>query len=84
MSWQDERVMTKKQYRQTIAALGMSQAASGRYLGVSESTVHRYIRGTAKIRPSEALLLRSLIEHREIPVVPKWTPPYKSKAKARS
>lgn len=84
MDWQDEREMSKRQYRAAIAELGMTQAASGRYLGVSESTVHRYLRGTSRIRPSEALLLRSLLHHKETPVVPKWVRPYKLQRKARS
>ena len=73
MSWQDEREMSRKQYREAIAQLGLSQAAAGRYLGISERTAHRYVSGDAEIPASSALLLRSLIHHGEEPVVPKWS-----------
>ena len=73
MSWQSQREMTSRQYKATIKMLGMSQAASGRYLGVSERTAHRYVSGHAEIPASSALLLRSLIHHGEEPVVPKWS-----------
>jgi DNA-binding transcriptional regulator YiaG len=73
MSWQKQREMTPKQYKATIKMLGMSQAASGRFLGVSERTAHRYVSGDAAVPISAALLLRSLIHHGEVPVVPEWT-----------
>ena len=81
MSWQDERSMTGRQYRAIIAQLGMSQAAAGRYLGISERTTHRYASGDAHVRASDALLLRSLVHHGEQPVVPPWVRPYKLKRK---
>jgi len=83
MSWQDEREMSRKQYREAIAQLGLSQAAAGRYLGISERTAHRYVSGDAAVRTSDALLLRSLIHHNEVPVVPAWVRPYKLKRKRK-
>ena len=50
--WQKERVMTAKQYRKTIEALALNVAQAGRFIGVSERTSHRYIRGE---RPVPAL-----------------------------
>lgn len=81
MSWQNERSMTARQYKAVIAELGMSQAAAGRYLGVSERTTHRYASGDAKLRASEALLLRALLHHNEKPEVPAWKRPYRLKTK---
>jgi len=73
MSWQNQREMTAKQYKAIIKMLGMTQAGSGRFLGVSERTAHRYVSGDATVPASTALLLRSLIHHGEVPVVPEWT-----------
>ena len=84
MSWQDERAMTRKQYRETIAQLGLTQAGAGRYLGVSERTAHRYVSGDAEVPASAALLLRSLIHHNEQPIAPAWVRPYKLKPKRKS
>jgi DNA-binding transcriptional regulator YiaG len=82
-SWQDNREMSRREYREIIAELGMSQAAAGRYLGISERTTHRYSSGDARVRTAEALLLRSLLAHREMPRVPPWQRSYKLKRKAR-
>jgi len=83
MNWQDDRTMSPKDYRAIIAQLGMSQAAAGRYLGVSPRTAYRYASGAAKLRPSEALLLRALVRYHEDPVVPPWERPYKDRSIAR-
>ena len=72
MSWQKQREMTPRQYKSTIKMLGMTQAGSARFLGVSERTAHRYVSGDAEVPVSAALLLRSLIHHGEEPVVPEW------------
>jgi hypothetical protein len=50
----------------------MSQLAAGRFLGVSGRTSRRYFTGDARIPPAHALLLRSMLHHRERPVVPAW------------
>lgn len=72
MSWQHARTATPLQYRELIAALGLTQEAAGRLVGVSDRTAHRYCTGHAKIPASVVLLLRSMIHHRDHPVVPKW------------
>lgn len=72
MSWQLERTMTPRQFERTIKALGLSQAASGRFLGHSERQMRRYVTGEAKVPEAEALLLRSMLAHGEVPVVPAW------------
>jgi len=71
MSWQDERKMSSRQYKNIIARLGMTQAASGRYLGRSERTIHRYVAGEVPVHEAEALLLRALVEFNVTPIVPK-------------
>jgi len=68
------RSMTPDNFRDAIKRLGMSQIAAGRFLGVSGRTARRYCTGDAVISPAEVLLLRSLLHHGELPVVPKWTP----------
>ena len=70
MSWQKEREMTPRQFKNIIARLGMTQAASARYLGRSERTVHRYVADEVPVHPAEALLLRALVEFNVTPVVP--------------
>jgi len=72
MSWQTERTMTPRQFRSAIKSLGMTQAGAGRYLGLSERTARRYIKGDATPSAAEVLLLRSMIHHGEMPIVPKW------------
>lgn len=73
MSWQDNRTFTKEQLIWHIKALDMSNAGAGRYLGASERTMRRYIRGEAPVPPAMVLLLRLLHGHKIKPVVPKWT-----------
>jgi len=70
MSWQNNREMSAQQFKNIIRRLGMSQAASGRYLGRSERTVHRYVAGTVPVHEAEALLLRALVEFNVTPKVP--------------
>ena len=72
MNWQN-RTMTPDQYAWYINKLGMTQAGAGRFLGISERTSRRYIRGEGEIPPAQALLLRSMYFHKDTPVVPKWT-----------
>ena len=79
MSWQDERTMTPEQYSWTIRMLGMNKAQAGRYLGVSPRTAYRYWDGVAPIPAPTVLLLRSLLHHKEPPLVPPW--PRKTRAK---
>jgi len=73
MSWQLERTMTPRQFELIIKRLGMSQAASGRFLGHSERQMRRYVTGEAAVPPAEAMLLRSMLAHGDKPLVPAWT-----------
>jgi plasmid maintenance system antidote protein VapI len=70
MSWQDNRTMTPGQYKNIIARLGLTQAASARVLGRSERTVHRYVAGEVPVHTAEALLLRAMVEFNVTPKVP--------------
>ena len=75
--WQKERVMTAKQYRKTIEALALNVAQAGRFIGVSERTSHRYIRGERPVPAAHAMLLRAALTLVDcgmgLPLaVPKW------------
>ena len=52
--------------------LGIDQAKCARFLGISERTTRRYIRGEIPIPPAHALLLRAMVRLRAKPVVPAW------------
>lgn len=69
-NWQHERCMTPRQIENAIIILGMSEREAGRFLGVSERTVRRYIAGGTMIPTSVVLLLWSMIAHGDVPVVP--------------
>jgi plasmid maintenance system antidote protein VapI len=71
MSWQTIRIYTPQILAATIAALSMKPAAAARFLGVSDRTMRRYLRGQRDIPVSTALLLNCMIAHRLKPVVPK-------------
>ncbi len=70
-SWQI-RKMTADEYEAMIGRLGMNVAQAGRFLGISERTSHRYIRGEAEIPIAHALLLRAMWHFRAEPEVPPW------------
>jgi DNA-binding transcriptional regulator YiaG len=72
MNWQHERTMSPEEYAWIISRLGLDQAKLGRYLGVSERTSRRYVRGEARIPPAEVLLLRALVVFKVKPLVPQW------------
>ena len=64
-------MMTPQEYLQTAWRLGMSQTTCGRFLGVSERTARRYVRGQANVPPSQVLLLRAMLEFKIKPQIPK-------------
>ena len=72
MNWQDNREMTKEEYSQAIHRLGMNKAQAGRFLGVSPRTAYRLWDGIVPVPTATALLLRSLLHHKETPTVPRW------------
>lgn len=59
--WTKKREMSPVEFRHTLKRLGMSQAAAGRFLGVSERTARRYARGAAAIPVPSVLLLRAIL-----------------------
>ena len=71
MSWQN-RQMSGEQFEIAIARLGMTQAGSARFLGISERQARRYVRNQVEVPIPTALLLRCMLVHRERPVVPPW------------
>jgi transcriptional regulator with XRE-family HTH domain len=72
--WQKERMVSPLEFQLLLSALKLSQAACGRYLGVSSRTVSRYLHGEARIPAASVLLLRGILEKNIIPLVPKRPP----------
>ena len=71
MSWQEHRMCSPEEFLQLAWRLGLSQTTAGRFLGVSERTARRYVRGEAEVPPSQVLLLRAMLELKARPRVPK-------------
>ena len=82
MSWQI-RTMSPVEYRRAIHTLHLNKAQAGRYLGLSVRTAHRYWDGDARVPAPVALLLRSLIHHNDLPLVPPYEGIKARRAKAR-
>lgn len=59
MTWDTH--MTPAQYKRALRQLGLSRAAAGRLVNVSERTARRYVSGAAEIPGATALLLRLMI-----------------------
>jgi hypothetical protein len=74
MTWQEHRMMTPEEYLRTLWRLGLCQTHGGRFLGVSERTSRRYVRGEADVPPAQVLLLRAMLELKARPVVPRKKP----------
>ena len=62
--------MTADEFRQAIKLLRMSQAATARYLALSQRQIYRMVHGHAPVPAPVALLLRCMIVNKETPVVP--------------
>lgn len=67
------RSMSAGEYALALFNLGLSKAAAARYLGISVRTSYRYHDGVTTVPTAHALLLRSLLHHGEVPLVPKAT-----------
>ena len=70
--WQLDRTMTAAQYAEILQDLGLSLAASARYLGISTTTAARYKRGTATVPEAHAMLLRACRDLGVQLIVPPW------------
>ena len=68
---QDNRAMSPREFERTLEALGLSKAGAGRWLGISERTVHRYADGDAQVPVSTVFLLRLMVEQGRLPKVPR-------------
>ena len=68
---QDNRAMSPREFERTLKALGLSKAAAGRWLGISERTVHRYADGDAEVPVSTVFLLRWMHDAGVIPKAPR-------------
>jgi len=69
--WQSQRSVSPLRFQLLLSALNLSQAACGRYLGVSPRTVKRYLTGQTRVPVASCLLLASLLAAGTKPVVPK-------------
>jgi hypothetical protein len=69
--WQDKRAMSPREFERSALALGLSVAALGRFMGVSERTVYRFLSGDAGIPVSVVLLMRLMLEQGIKPRAPK-------------
>jgi plasmid maintenance system antidote protein VapI len=70
MSWQLNRSMGPFELVEAISKLGLSQAATARFLDLSERQIARMIHAETPVPTYVALLLNALIHHNETPVVP--------------
>ena len=57
MNWQTERKFSARAFKNLIDLWEISQAGMGRFLGRSERTIRRWVRGEIKIPAAESLLL---------------------------
>jgi hypothetical protein len=71
-TWQNERAMSGKQYKEILKELDLSQAAAGRWLDYSERTSNRYAMETLPIPLSVAFALRALAETGALPIIPPY------------
>jgi hypothetical protein len=55
--------MTKEQYREAIARLGLTQVAAGEFLIGNPRTSRRWAAGHSPVPRSVAMLLRLMIKH---------------------
>jgi predicted transcriptional regulator len=69
-TWQAEREMAPGELAAAIERYRLTQADVGAWLGVTERTVRRYLRGTAVIPVPIVLLLRALEAMQVEPDVP--------------
>ena len=68
---QTTRAISPAGFERLIDALGLSKAAAGRFLGISERTIHRYVDGEAEVPVSTVLLLRWMMAEGIAPKAPK-------------
>ena len=69
MDWTN-RSMSPRESERSALALTRSRAAYGRFLGVSERTMHRYLDGSANIPVAVILLTRWLLAEGISPAPP--------------
>ncbi len=53
--------MTPKQYADALERLGLSQRGAGKFLGVDERTVRKWVAGDARVPGSVGKLLRLMV-----------------------
>ena len=72
-SGKTKRMASPLEFQLLVSALRMSQAGCARYLGVSQRTVARYLKGEAHVPAASVLLLRGLVAENIVPLVPRRT-----------
>lgn len=70
--WQTKRKITPGQLTKLIDELGLDQAKTARFVGLSARTVRRMVVGEAEIPLSMAMLLRLMVAIKAQPIVPIW------------
>jgi hypothetical protein len=70
MIWQDQRTMTPYNFRTSLEALGLSQAACGRFLNLSSRQIARMLDGEATVPVPIALLFALMLAKGEMPIDP--------------
>ena len=74
MSWQETRTLSPNGFKLALKNLGFSQTGFGRFIGSSDRTIRRMVRGQRDIPTSFVLLLSSMQFHGDKPIVPKRKP----------
>jgi hypothetical protein len=62
-----EQAVDAKQYREALAALGMSQDGARRFLHISKRSSHSYATGETRVLPAVALLLSVMVHYGVLP-----------------
>jgi plasmid maintenance system antidote protein VapI len=62
MSWQQNRSMTAAELVAVMAKLKLSQAATGRLVGLSQRQIGRMVHGKTQVPTAIALLLNAILQ----------------------
>jgi hypothetical protein len=60
--WQDEPVMSPREYERTLLALGLNQSSAARFFRYSARTSRRVIAGEAELPAATVMLMRLLVQ----------------------
>jgi len=71
MDWQDHREISPNAFRRGLKELGVSQSGWARYIGQSDRTIRRMVKGQREVPVLMSLHLGCLIENGIKPRIPK-------------